>query len=138
MKKVISFILILCLVLSFAGCSLLSGPKGEVYVSADGHRYATTINSVKENGYKDVEYFMGEIEQIIPFGSGITLNLDGDRVGEIKYSLYDGEGKEFYSGETALEIPVAVGTYYCIVEINWGSEAYSETIQHAFCFARSK
>ena len=138
MKKLISLVLVLCLCLSFAACSLLGGAKGEVYVSADGERYATTVNSVKENGYKDVEFFMAEIGQMIPYGSGITLGIDGDRTGELKFSLYDGEGNEFYSGEAALEIPVAVGTYYCIMEVNWGDEAYSETYQHAFCFVRSK
>lgn len=138
MKKLISLLLVLAICLSFAACSLITGAKGEVFVSADGKRYATTVNSVKENGYKDAEYFMAEIEQIVPYGSGITLNIDGNRSGDIKFSLYDGEGKEFYSGESALEIPVAVGTYYCIMEVNWGDEAYSETYQHAFCFARSK
>ena len=138
MKKLISLLLLLCLCISFAGCSLITGAKGEVFVAAEGERYATTVNSVKENGYKDVEYFMAEIQQMIPFGSGFTLNLDGDHTGEVKYSLYDGEGNEFYSGETALEIPVAIGTYYCIIEVNWGDEAYSETFQHAFCFVRSK
>ncbi len=138
MKRSLSLLLVILLALSLTACGVFGSSRGELHVSAGGERYATVARCVRDEGEFSPQELKEQVTQIIPYSSGITLNLDGDYIGDICYSLYDGQLNEFYTGKTALEIPVATGTYYCVVEIKWGDEVYSELTQHAFCFARSE
>lgn len=135
MKKLISLFICLCFCLSASACGVLGG-AGEVFITSDGHRYSTFTSAPGEE--LDISVLMESEPQVIPFSHDFTVNLKGEHEGDVLYSLYDAQGNAFYTGRTALEIPVAVGSYYCIVRVCWGNSGLNTTADHGFCFARSK
>ncbi len=138
MKKLISVLLSVILILSLAGCSLISDEtKGKVLIQSGGVDFECYAVKTSENGELIPGYDMSEVVNEmncdVPYNDDLTVKLEGERYGDVKYSLYSESLECDYENADSLTLPESVGNKIVKISVTWGS---SEKNAGYDCFFR--
>ncbi len=127
MKKLLSILLITLLCVSFSGCSLvgLDNTSGKVCAISGGVEFECYSVKISENGELlpgyDMSEVVGEIDDSVPYNDDLTVKLEGERYGEIEYSLYSADLECDYENSSVLSLPESGEDKIVRIRVSWGT-----------------
>ncbi|MDO4458987.1 MAG: hypothetical protein Q4C42_02725 [Clostridia bacterium] len=150
MKKLISVMFILIFAFSLCGCSVVEkftgGGKtvGAVEVVSGGISFETYEVKTADYGKKsavydyDVDYVKNSLNVTVPYNQDFVIQLEGERTGNVSYSLYDENFAPYYENNSFMTLPSSSGNWICKVSVNWGDENEFSSYDYFFRLTRAE
>lgn len=142
MKKLLSVLLITLLCFSLGGCSIvgLGKTSGKVYAISGNVEFECYGVKISENGELlpgyDMAEVIGEADCTVPYNDDLTVKLEGERYGEIEYSLYSEEFECDYENSTVLSLPETGENKIVRIRVTWGTAEENEGYDYFFKLER--
>lgn len=138
MKKAVwIFATSLVLILVLCACNQ---KVGNVKIVADDKEYIPLSNwifSLNKDGVaadgarKKPEEITDELTAI-PLENSINVLIEGKRVGQVYYTLFNDKFEEIYNNNEHFEGPTEKGEFIFMIEVIWGTENQYEGYQYFF------